>query len=349
MSVDTALIVKKLMASFNNIRRDFHMIKQICLALAAAAALSSAAGDLVVKPFGFANVDYGTGNDPVFNDTAGNDALGTAKLALGTKVTQDNLTLVAVIGAGASTFGNLTDAIAIRDAFIDWSKIAGTGLGASFGAQPFLFGLKANGFPGDRSIRGSVEFGGGGAKAVSQQAGPSIKLRYEMMDKVTVTVATFDNGNGNAGGAGSGIANNQFADIAFHDLGVAGLYGFAGFERAYLGGPIDDSKPIMDGGLGFKMAMFDVSAEYIRMDKDWAGTADDESYIVTELTVTPVQAATLYADYSRADQLDVSTVRAGVTYQSHPALTWVLEYSVDLPNGAKENPMAVIARAHFGF
>jgi hypothetical protein len=320
-------------------------VKNLICSTVLAAAIAQAGAEVAVKPFGFANVQYGVGNDPVFKDSSGNDALGTSKLALGTKVTSDNLTFVGVIGAAASTFAGLTDVIAIRDAFIDWSHIGGTGLGASFGAQPLLFGLKSSGFPGDHSLRPSVEFGGAGGMAVSQQAGPSVKLRYEMMEKLIVTLGAFDNGA--MGKTGSSPANNHFIDLTFHDLGVTGLYGFAGFERAY-SAPDDESKPVIDGGLGFKLKMFDVSGEYIMMDKALTGTADDESYIVAELTVMPMEALSLYGDYSMASELEVSTIRAGVTYQSHPVLTWVLEYSTDLMK-AGDNPQAVIARAHFAF
>jgi len=310
------------------------------------ALMSVAQAEIVAKHFGWINADYGWGNNPVFSDSMGNDRLGTAQLALGTKASLDNWTLVAVIGSDALSFGGSGGAIGIKDAFIDWSKIAGTGLGASFGAQPFLFGLKASGFPGDRSLRGSVEFGADGSKAVSQQAGPSIKVRYDIMDKATATVGLFDNST--KGNPGSSIINNQFVDVTFHDLGVPGIYGFAGFERAYLGGPIDDSKPIIDGGAGFKMPMFDVSGEYIRMDKDWAGTADDESYIVAELTVMPTAALSLYGDFSAADQIDVKTIRAGGKFKANEALTWVLEYSMDMVK-VGDSPQAVIGRANFSF
>ena len=303
--------------------------------------------EVATKHFGWINVDYGQGNAPVYSDSMGNDALGTAQMALGTKATVDNLTFVGVIGSDAMSFGGAGGKIGIADAFIDWSKIGGSGFGASFGAQAFLFGLKANGFPGDRSIQAGVEFGGAGGKKVSQQAGPSIKLRYEIMDKATATVGLFDTDV--KGKAGSSIMNNQFVDITFHDLGVTGIYGFAGYERVYVGGLDDESKPIIDGGLGFKMAMFDISGEYIMMDKAWAGTKDDESYIVTELTITPMPALSIYADYSMADQIEASTIRAGVTFKSHEALTWMLEYSTDMVKGTGDDPMAVIGRANFAF
>ncbi len=313
--------------------------------LSATFALTQA--EVAIKHFGWANVDYGYASNAVYSDSNGNDRLGTAQLALGVKATQDNLTFVGVIGSDALSFGGSSGTIGIKDAFIDWSKICGTGFGASFGAQPFLFGLKSNGYPGDRSLMPSVEFGVEGTMGVSHQAGPSIKLRYDIMDKATVTLGLFDTDK--TGKAGSSVINNQFVDIIFHDAGIPGLYGFAGYEMAYVDGTVDESKPIMDGGLGFKMPLFDVSGEYIRMAKEWAGTADDESYIVAELTVNPLTNLSLYGDYSMADQKDVSTIRTGVTYKSHEALTWILEYSMDMIKGSGSKPMAIIGRANFAF
>ena len=317
---------------------------------------SMAHADMALKHFGWLNADYGYSTD-LYADSNGSDQLGAAQLALGTKATLDNVSLIGVIGADAmSNGGSQTgDHIRIRDAFIDWDKIGGTGLGASFGAQPFLFGLKASGYPGDRSIRPGIEFGGAGAVAVSRQAGPSVKLRYNAMDKATFTVGAFDNSGNNRVGAvtpgyGSGIVDNQFADLSFHDLGVAGAYGFVGFERAYVGGSVDESKPLFDGGLGYKQAFFDLSAEFIFLDPDFAGTADTENYLVAELTVMPVSKLSVYADYARADQLEAQTVRAGVTYQSHDILAWTLEYSMDGRKAAAGgDAQGVNARAHVGF
>jgi hypothetical protein len=181
-----------------------------------------------------------------------------------------------------------------------------------------------------------------------------------MMGKAVVTLGVFDNNLNNGTGAGapsygSNILENQFLQLTLHDLGVAGLYGFAGAERAYVGGAVDEAKPIFDVGAGFKQAFFDLSAEYIHLDRDiFLGKGlfvppDDESYIVTELTVTPWPKFAAYADYARADQLDAQTVRVGAKYNSHECLAWVLEWSLDDGSNSGGTLQTVAARAHFAY
>ena len=112
---------------------------------------------------------------------------------------------------------------------------------------------------------------------------------------------------------------------------------------------MDSSETIVDAGIGFGNEFFDISAEYIKIDQDIiGGIMDDESYLVAELTVTPVENVSLYADYGKADEADIETVRVGVSWDKESWLNFKLEVSQDdIPVG--DDPESVDARATLSF
>ena len=95
--------------------------KTSILLLASLAILRSVEA-ITLEPFAWMNVDYGYSVD-YYGEENGRDQLGTAQLALGTKATYENLAFIGVIGADRFSILGEGPVIAIRDAYIDWSKI----------------------------------------------------------------------------------------------------------------------------------------------------------------------------------------------------------------------------------
>lgn len=282
-----------------------------------------------VNHFGWVHADYGYGKDR-YGDANGGDRLGVTQLALGIKSVRDNLTLIGLIGANALSGPGSTGAIGLQDAFIVWDKIGGSQFGISVGVQPLLFGLKPNGYPGDRSLIPSLEYGGAGGMAIAQQAGPSIVMNYAVAEGSTLFLGLFDHSSTNlAGTEGSSLFTNVFAQAKFTKLGVEGLYGVVGFESRYVGGAVDGSKPVFDAGLGIKVNQIDVSAEVISLDKGMSGTAGNELYVIAEITYDASPESKIYFDWGKAKEMDVQTIRAGTAYNFTRNLTGHLEYSMD--------------------
>ena len=116
-------------------------------------------------------------------------------------------------------------------------------------------------------------------------------------------------------------------------MGATGLYATAVAERLYVGTAncqvVDDSRPIFSAGVGFKQGIFDVSVEYIHLDKYIVNTASDERYIRAAISVEPATDWTVYGDYANGHELGASTYRIGGSWQFRRHLALTLEYSKD--------------------
>jgi len=325
-------------------------------ALASTAALADA--QLTVDDYpvdlawsGFIRADYGNGDRYAAAD--GEDRLGVTKaLLLLTASTQD-VQAILDFGGTALTDSNVSPAdggnnVGIKDAFIVIGAGKPTGFTFSAGAQPLLFGLKPNGYPSDSSLQTNIDYGADGAFAVSQQAGPSLIGTYRFTPDLSLRFGAFDLAESNARNAttpatnGSKLKDNLFLLLRGNNLGGTGLYGTVGAERIYVGasgalvgntsgiGPaVDTAKGIYSAGVGFKQSLFDVSVEYIHLDKAIENTRGDERYIRAHAEVHPAKEWTAYADYSNGHELGASTYRIGGNWQFRRHLGLTVEYSRD--------------------
>ena len=291
----------------------------------------SVAPEVNVNLGGWMRVDYGYGNR--FGPAAGRDELGISKAALVTTATHENFDFTAVLGATILSDIPVVDT-SFKDLFVTWHDTSGTGGSVKAGAQPLLFGLKPNGYPGDRTIVPSIEYGGAGGFPVSNQAGPSITGEYPLCDHCKLQGGLFDTsattfGTPGVNVEGSRLYKNFFGQLRIDGLGVEGLRGLIGAEGRYVGGTDNNIEPIVDVGVGYGNKQFDASLEYIMLDKNITGTADDETYIVAEVTAFLNDRWRLLGDYSVADELDVSTVRLGVVHDINKHVELHVEFAHD--------------------
>jgi hypothetical protein len=336
-------------------------MKHLGLACLASAALCTAASEVradtsiavsdipvTVGFSGFIRADYGSGNRYPKSD--GEDRLGISKSFL--VLTADTEDVRAILDFGASA---LTDTdvnpnddgrVGIKDAFIIVGAGHPTGFSFSAGAQPLLFGLKPNGYPGDSSLTPNIDYGAAGGFAVSQQAGPSIIGNYKFTPDESLRFGAFDLVANNALNGyttatnGSKLKDNLFLLWRGNNLFATGLYATAGAERLYVGTAngrvVDDSKPIFSAGVGFKQGIVDVSVEYIHLDKNIVNTESDERYIRAAVSVQPATDWTVYGDYSNGHELGASTYRIGGSWQFRRHLALTLEYSKDQYKSSNE-------------
>jgi hypothetical protein len=279
---------------------------------------------------GWLRLDYGYGNR--FGDASGRDELGVSKMALKTEAQYENFNFVAVLGA--SIVSDLPTDTEFKDLFLVWNQVGGTAATVQIGAQPILFGLKPNGYPGDRSLQPSIEFGGAGAFPVSNQAGPSVRAIYPVEGLGQVEAGVFDTAETTTGPPtnsldGSRIYRNYYGQMRFKDFGVQGLGGVIGYEGRYVGAADDSVEPIIDLGIDYGTDLFDASLEYILLDQDITGTSDDETYWVAELTAFLRGGWMALADFATADELNATTVRIGTQYAINPHVDLNLEFAHD--------------------
>jgi hypothetical protein len=330
--------------------------------LAAAAYPGLGDGEGVVLPVGssvdvvlhgFARVDYGAGER--FGDASGDDQFGISKMALVTETSWNDFTFVGVIGA--TILADQPVDTELKDIFVTWRQLGGTRACARFGAEPLLFGLKPAGYPGDRTIVPSLEFGGAGAFAVSNQAGTAFVLDYPLEGVGTLQGGVFDTDATTSGAPGSlegsGIYKNYFGQLRLEGLaGIEGLYGVVGYEGRYVGqtsagARVDETEPVFDVGLGYRTERFDLSVEYIAMDEMLTETPDTESYLIGELTVF-VGEWSLLADFATAAELEADTLRVGAAKSMNEHVSLQFEFAHDSLDSA-EDVDSVHARLAFTF
>jgi hypothetical protein len=252
----------------------------------------------------------------------------------------------AILDFGGTIFNDGVDngSAGIKDAFIVIGANNKTGFSWSVGAQPLLFGLRPNGYPGDSSLQANIDYGAAGGFAVSQQAGPSIIGNYKFTPDESLRFGAFDLAESNSANVttatnGSKIKDNLFLLWRGTNIANTGIYATAGAERIYVGlaggpngglGPVvDGSKQIYSAGVGFKNEIINASAEYIHLNANIVNTASDERYIRAHVDVTPVPHWTAYADYSNGHEVGASTYRIGGVWQFRKHLGFAAEYSKD--------------------
>ncbi len=308
---------------------------------------------------GWIRVDYGNGDR--YDEADGEDNLGVSQAALLGTWKHKNFEAVLLLG-GTNLTADDNDGdgdFGIKDAFIVWKEIGGTNFRLTAGVQPLFFGLKSNGFPGDRSLQPSLEFGGAGGFSVSQQAGPSVLLHYDANEFLTISGGLFDTNSSTASDFpgpglgridGSSLDKNYIVQLKLKPVsGETGFYLFAGIEGRYIGDEIDSTEPILDLGVGFKGRKFDLSVEAIQLDQAFTRTADDETYGIAELTLYPSERVRLYFDYATAEELDRETLRAGIKYNISEPVTFAAEYSQDEFGSSVDSISSVDIRLQFSF
>ena len=283
---------------------------------------------------GFIRADLGFGDR--YGDAAGEDRIAVSKAALSATATSGNVKGIFVLGTEISSepiVGTNDGNIDIKDAFIVWGDDS---FNLSVGAQPLLFGLKSAGYPGDHSIQASVEFGGGGAIPVANQAGASALFNWSFGGSSSLRFGVFDNRGYTPDGSvfdaedGSTVADNFMIQWRVDDLGGSGIYAVIGTENVYLGGDNNDTGSISTVGLGWKNAFIDISAEYFIFEDTVLGVPDEEEeYLIAELAFTPNEMWKIYLDYSEADLIEVKTSIVGLNYNYSSALMVTFEGSTE--------------------
>ena len=310
------------------------LLSTALVSTAAVAEGEIASADPEIQLGGFIRADYGSGDR--YPLVRGEDQLGISKAALAATVRHEGVKGVFVVGTERLTNGS-NDAdgdVDIKDAFIVLGSEEGRGFSWSLGAQAFLFGLKPNGYPGDRSLQPSIEYGAAGAFAVANQAGPSVIGTYRTGKTFSIRFGAFDLDADNASGFtpatdGSNLSDNALLQVRADDLFGSGVYATLGAESLYVGGPVDGSHSIMAAGVGYRRGPFDVSVELTRLDGEIVGQAKDEQYLVSEVSFNLNREWTMYADWADARELDANTVRVGAHYKYSRYVTLSSEYSRD--------------------
>jgi hypothetical protein len=292
---------------------------------------------------GFVRADFGAGDR--YPTAYGEERFGSSKdLLLLSATTED---VQAILDFGGTIFNDGVDngSAGIKDAFIIVGAAKKTGFSFSVGAQPLLFGLRPNGYPGDSSLQANIDYGADGGFAVSQQAGPSIIFNYKFTPDESLRFGAFDLAESNSANVtqatdGSKIKDNLFLLWRGNNIANTGLFATVGAERIYVGlagGPIggtgpyvDATKAIYSAGVGYKNQFIDASVEYIHLDGAIVNTESDERYVRAHVDVSPAPHWTAYADYSNGHELGASTYRIGGIWQFRKHLGFTAEYSKDV-------------------
>lgn len=266
---------------------------------------------------GFIRGDIGFGDR--YTEAAGEDRIGVSKAALVTVAKSGDVKGVFVIGTEVTSelLGTTNGNVDIKDAFIVWGDDK---LNFSLGAQPLLFGLKPEGYPGDHSIQASVEYGAGGAFAVSNQAGPSAIVNWSYNEDNSLRAGVFDSKSYAPAGFlqdaedGSSLVDNVVLQWRSSNIASSGVYAVIGLESVYVGGNVNDTGNVSTLGVGWKNSQIDLSFEYFALDDIVQGTVEDEQFLVIEAMYIADEKWKLYLDYSEADILEIETVRLGLNY-----------------------------------
>jgi hypothetical protein len=299
---------------------------------------------------GFVRADFGTGDR--YPTAYGEERFGSSKDLLLLSATTEDIQAILDFGGTIFNDGVNNGSAGIKDAFIIIGANNKTGLSWSVGAQPLLFGLHPNGYPGDSSLQANVDYGSNrGSFAVSQQAGPAIIFNYKFTPDLSVRFGAFDLAASNATNVttatnGSKIKDNLFILGRGDNLGGTGLYATVGAERIYVGASgtpiggagyaVDDSKTIYSAGVGWKNDFIDASVEYIHLAAAIVDEESDERYIRAHVAVSPAPQWTIYADYSNGHELGVSDYRVGAFWQFRKHLRFTAEYSKDVYTSTNE-------------
>lgn len=298
--------------------------------------------------FGYMRGVYGNGSR--YGAINGYDRIGLSQFAVGVEAKmKDNYRFVGLFAADVLSTGGSGANVGIKDTFIDIASVANSDFGLTLGAQPFMMGLKANGYPGDHSIQPSIEFmnifgtestAGDLTRrsfAVSQQAGPSGVITYNMNKENRVVVGAFDTDEqAPTKKRGSAVHQNIFGYFKSDRLAIDNLKFFAGWETRFQGVSTNgateygETYPIYDVGAAYKIAMVDVSVEYISVDKHFSGTKSNETVMVAEAEGHINSRNSIYIDYGNAKEMEVTTWRGGYVHHVNEHLLAQAELSQDV-------------------
>jgi hypothetical protein len=315
-------------------------------ALLAPAGAMAAGDDVKLNVGGFIWADAGFGDR---YDNSDDDRLGVFKTAVTLSPEYKNTRGVLVLGSdnlfGQDQFSTGNDSgdngdIKAQEAFvgIKWNALGGE-LDVTAGKQPILFGLKPNGWVGDRSITFGPEFGGAGGLNVSGQVQTAIIADWSfgadsggsMVSSVgpegvwVFRFGAFDTDDGDVAG-GTSITDNWFGQVRAENLLGTGIYGSAGYEQVDVAG---SSESIISVGAGWRWDKLDLSLEYQAIDMALAGTLDDETQFIAEATYNINQNWSAYVDYAVQDEADTDSIRVGTTWMYNEHVDFTAEYSDD--------------------
>ena len=311
-----------------------------------------------VDVHGWLNAEYGYNVSGRYGLTDGKDRLGVQQAALTAMATYKNYYVD--LQYGGDNFSNGTGDggdMLFRTAVVGYDAMKDRNYKFEIGSGAILFGLKPSGFPGDRSLKPSVEYGGQGNFNVSQQAPLHVKFDYKlyMMD---ISVGAFDTSESKSDGTeGSGLIKNYFAQVRMNELFMDGLYGNFGYEGYYVGSTIAQTKPLYIAGLGYENSLFDISIEYMNLHKNIASlnatTIDtitsSDNYWIAELTVKLTKKWMAYFDWADSEEQKADSLRVGTKYVLNDWSHVQLEYSQDKAAYTASEAEGVDFRWHMHF
>jgi hypothetical protein len=311
-----------------------------------------AADDVDLNIGGFIWGDIGFGDR---YDTSDDDSMGVSKAAVSLSPEYKNTRGVVVLGVDNIFNDGDDDDVEMQEVFIGVkTDLLGGTLDTTLGKQPLLFGLKPNGWVGDRSIQQGLEFGGAGGIGVSGQVSNSLILDWSWGGgqgsmgssvgsdgTISIRAGLFDSDMGD-----TSVTDSWILQVRADDLFGTGLYGNAGYEQIDVGG---SSEGIISVGAGWNLGMFDLSLEYQGIDQAIAGTADDETQIIAEAGFNLNEQWFFYVDYATSDEADTDTIRIGGMYHLNEHLDMWAEYSDDSFDVSAADTDSIDLRLAFNF
>lgn len=292
---------------------------------------------------GFVRGKIGSGDR--YGNAQGEDTLGISKAAITAKSSYENVDFNLLVGGRKMSHSEFdqsqlpartadTNSIDLSEAYVTVNNVRETAFSFSIGMQPLNLGLKPSGFAGDRSITGGVEYGApanGSPRvfAYSNQVEASLIGVFDFSEYTNISFGLFDIENtATTATDGPSIFDNYFLQLRADELLMEKLYFVLGMESRYSAFSAS-SETGFDIGIGFNSDLFDISLEYISLNKGYFGTTGDEAITVVELTLFLFENASIYLDYSSASELDVDTIRFGTQVNMSDAFSLQLEYATD--------------------
>lgn len=307
--------------------------------------------DYNINYFGWINADYSYSADQDrIPAGGGHDQLGVGQTAFGLRGNQGKIHGVLVIGGSAMSLDNAgADNFAVRDAFFIYEDRKDNNFKLSVGAQPLLFGLKPNGYPGDRSLRASLEYGAMSSYNVAQQGEKAVRLDY-VTSYGDIELSVFDTAEGKSDATkkGSSIKDNYSLQFRPKNLYVKGLFGNIGVQNRYLASK-DTGRQITSVGLGYEAKHFTLTAENLLIQSGYiTGLDKQETVSVVELDIRNWNEVFWgYIDWSHAKEQDKTTQRVGLVYEFARNATFQTEYSKD--EGGNKDSEGFDMRVQFRF
>lgn len=309
--------------------------------------------DFNLKYFGWINVDYKYSTDQIRHNNEpgnGNDQFGVGQSAFGLSGNQDKIHGVLVIGGSAMSLDSAEAGnFALRDAFLIYDDVKENNFKLSFGAQPLLFGLKPNGYPGDRSLRPSLEYGAMSSFNVAQQGEKAVRLDY-VTSYGNIDLSLFDTAEGknDATKKGSSIIDNYSLQFRPKNLFATGLFGNLGLQKRYLAEK-NEGRDIISLGLGYEAKYFSLTVENLLLESGYIPALNKKETInVVEFELRNFsEVFWTYYDWSHAKEQNKNTHRLGLVYEYASNTTFQAELSQD--KGGNQDSEGFDMRVQFKF